>query len=211
MSKLILVMGMVVFSLTSQAHPVSFKGSTGIMGHHSPFMAHNQINYSFEYWWALGVHHFQNPQDQDLKASVVTSNFLLKRWNGKSFQSNLYALVGGGISTLDGIEQKGTGAVGLQYDIEDRRYYFLAKHMNLLTKEDSAFYQSVVRVGIAPYEGDFDELHAWLILEWRKNEWGQGFVMEDTTPMLRFFYQNLLFEIGQSFRGLTRFNYIIHF
>lgn len=210
MTKFIFGLSLMLLSYQASGHPVSFKDSIGIMGHHSPMMIHNQINYSMEYWWALGIHHIQNPQNQDLKASYVTSNFLLKRWNAKSYQGNLYALVGAGVSSLDG-SSKGSGVAGVQFDIEDRRYYFLAKHLQILNNERSAFNNSVVRAGLAPYQGSFEDLHAWLIVEWSRNEWGQGFVFEDTTPYLRFFYNNLLFEIGQSFRGLTKFNYIIHF
>ena len=140
MTKFIFSFGLILYSIQSIAHPVSFKDSLGIMGHHSPMMIHNQVNYSLEYWWALGVHHVQNPQNQDLKATYMTSNFLLKRWNGLSYQGNLYALVGGGISSLDGT-YKGSGVAGVQFDIEDRKYYFLAKHLQVLNQRTIGFQQ----------------------------------------------------------------------
>ncbi len=203
-------LGVIIWSGLVWAHPVSFKDSVGLMGYHSPVVIHNQINYSIQHWWGLGVHHVQSPQDKDLKATFLTSNLLLKRWNGSSYQGNLYALLGGGMSSIDKTS-RGSGVAGLQFDIEDRKYYFLVKHLQVMNSEKSAFNNSLIRAGIAPYQGSFNDLHSWIILEWSRNEWGQGFGLEDTTPFLRFFYNNLLFEVGQSFRGLTKFNYIIHF
>ena len=99
----------------------------------------------------------------------------------------------------------------LQFDIEDRKYYFLAQYLQLTDSDDTQLEQTTVRAGLAPYVGNFDDLHTWFILEWSENRFLNEKPEEDLTPYLRFFYKNVLFEIGQSFDGATRFNYIIHY
>ena len=67
--------------------------------------------------------------DQDQSAQFVSTNFLLKRWNKEALQANLYTNIGVGQSRLN--ENSPDGAVGLgvvQFDIEDRDYYFWQNH-----------------------------------------------------------------------------------
>lgn len=208
--KSILLVLIVCSAPLAWSHPVSFKDSIGIMGSHAPMMSHNQINYSFKHWFATGVHHIRSMDVQNRSATFASGNFLLKRWNGESFQANLYANIGIGESNLSG-KSDAAGFGLLQFDIEDRKYYFLAKHLGLVTDRQTDFYQTVVRAGIAPYEDPFDGLHSWIILEWQEFNIRNVREMSDLTPFLRVFYRNLLFEIGQSFNGVTRFNYIVHF
>ncbi len=200
-----------LLSLSARSHPVAFADSIGIMGHHAPIMTHNQVNYSFKHWFAAGVHHFRRPNLlQPTHATLASANFLLKRWNGSNYQANIYGVIGAGQSELSG-RPEGVGMGILQFDIEDREYYFLARHLEIHNDQRAEYRQSVVRVGLAPYQGRFDDIHSWLILEWQNNDFVGTGPQSDITPYLRLFYQNLLFEIGQSFRGITRFNYIVHF
>lgn len=53
----------VLFVAQLSAHPTSFEGSTGVMGYHSPGFSHNQINYSHNYWFAVGAHQFRKNYD----------------------------------------------------------------------------------------------------------------------------------------------------
>lgn len=193
------------------AHPVAFKGSRGVMGYHSPYLTHNQINYSFQHWMAVGVHHVTRPNLKvDNSATFATSNFLLKRWNGEKLQANIYLNLGLGQSQISG-DHKPAAYGLLQFDIEDRDYYFLSKHIELHTENLVDLKQTVVRAGFTPYVENFNGLHSWLILEYQNAEFSESQVVEDLTPFLRIFYRNLLFELGQSFKGTTKFNYIVHF
>lgn len=193
------------------AHPVAFEDSKGVMGDHSPQLSHFQVNYSFKHWFALGVHHFDIPSDKaNYFANFLSTNFLLKRWNGPNYQGNLYAVLGVGHSKITE-ESRGAVLSKLQFDIEDRDYYFLSSYSQVTTENLVDLRSGVVRAGFAPYVAKFDDIHSWLILEWRTiNRLNTGFV-EDVTPLLRIFYKNLLFEIGHSFNGATRFKYIVHF
>lgn len=207
----ILLITLVIFSMKkSFAHPVSYKDSRGIMGFHSEALSHNQLNYSFKYWFATGLHHIRRPNQSGGHGTFASANFLLHRWNGEGFQANIYGNLGVGQSEL-GKDSKFSGLGLLQFDIEDRDYYFLAKHFRIQNDDRTDLAQTVIRAGITPYVVNFDGIHSWLILEWQKLDFSDGKDVTDLTPFLRVFYKNLLFEIGQSFDGVTKFNYITHF
>lgn len=199
------------YSLPAWPHPVSFKDSVGIMGNHSPSLSHVQLNYSWRYWLATGIHYYKRPDFQENRyASFASVNLLLKRWNTERFQANLYGILGAGHSELND-EPRFIGAATVQFDIEDRKYYFLIKHMQLQSEEGAELNESKVRLGIAPYVEGYDGIHSWLILEYQSWRYLDSSRKEELTPLLRVFYRNLLFEIGQSFEGMTKFNYIAHF
>ncbi|MCB0394120.1 MAG: hypothetical protein KDD25_06155, partial [Bdellovibrionales bacterium] len=173
--------------------------------------SHVQINHSFQHWWALGFHRFQVASARsDKYAHFLSTNFLLKRWNGDSYQANLYSILGLGETRLVDEYQAG-GLGGLQFDIEDRKYYFLAKYMEIRNSKEFEFQETNLRAGLAPYVAGFDSLHSWLILDWSHSGTREGQFRNEVTPTLRMFYRNVLFEIGQSFEGNTKFNFISHF
>lgn len=210
--KLLLIISLFFMANTSRifAHPVSYSGSKGLMGFHSPLLSHNQLNYSFKYWFATGLHHIRRPDQSGRHATFASTNFLLKRWNGEGLQANIYANIGAGQSQLGPTPEP--SALGLlQFDIEDRDYYFLIKHYGIFNDEGTDLTQTTIRAGISPYVVNFDGIHSWLILEWQSADFTDGEDVTDLTPFLRVFYKNLLFEIGQSFDGATKFNYITHF
>lgn len=207
---------------TAYAHPVSYKGSRGLIGSYSPALSHNQFNYSFKHWFATGIHHIQSSVWSDTRASFVSANILLKRWNTSGLQANIYSVVGVGRSHL-GSSDESAGLGAVRFDIEDRNYYFLSKHLRVFNKKQTDLEQTVVRAGFAPYVEQFDGIHSWLILEFQRLNFVDidlgvgdtnitiGRDLEDVTVFLRIFYKNLLFEIGQSFDGVTKFNYVTFF
>lgn len=211
MLRLLILIGGVLLLSNGQAHPVSFKNSIGLMGQHTPDLSHVQLNYSYRHWLAFGAHHYKRvAAEEDLHASFVSVNGLLKRWNGSKFQANIYGLLGVGQSELSG--QSRTAGLGLlQFDIEDREYYFLAKHSQVLTEKETELMQSTLRFGLAPYVAPYGGVHSWFIFQIERREFTEEKQTTSLTPFLRVFHRNVLFEIGQSFDGQTRFNYISHF
>ncbi|MFK8139341.1 MAG: hypothetical protein AB8E15_13355 [Bdellovibrionales bacterium] len=201
---------MVFTCSTLWPHPTSFAGSTGIMGYHSPQLTHNQINYSWKHSFATGVHYYSKPNNTKKTANLLSANFLLKRWNGEKHQANLYAVLGLGKSSLNS-DSIGVGLGLLQFDIEDRDYYFLAKYMELGNSKQTDLKQSTIRFGVTPYVDNYDGIHSWLILEWQETQFLGSTTLSELTPFLRIFYRNLLFEIGQTYDGNSKFNYITHF
>ena len=213
------------------------------MGYHSPGLTHHQFNKSLEYWWAVGVHHIRRPNWEDQNGTFLSTNFLLKRWNGENLQANLYMNLGIGSSSIGerggnnriidhafelgsvsekttetsiGREGMRTAGLGLlQFDIENRDYYFLFKQLRIFnglgSGAENDLTQTMVRLGFTPYVVNFDGIHSWLILEWQEVRFSKNQSRVEVTPFLRIFYKNLLFELGQSLDGVTKFNYITHF
>lgn len=209
--KILFFLSLLTLVTTALAHPVSYKGSIGVMGYHSPVLTHNQLNYSLSHRIAMGAHYFTRPELDNREASYLSANFLVHRWNGTGLQANIYAIAGAGYDQIASDNSSASGLTALQFDIENRKYYFLAKQLRTLGDDNQGLNQTLLRLGFAPYVGRFEDLHSWFIVEWKRNKFSDGFLLEDTTALLRFFYKNLLFEVGQSFNGFTKFNYIIHF
>lgn len=208
-----MILSILLAPLVAAAHPVAFRNATGIMGGHSSRLSHHQINHSFRHWFASGIHHIKEIRPTgSRKATFASANFLVKRWNGNALQANLYNAWGLGRSDLGGPPQ--SAAYGMiQFDIEDRNYYFLTKHLRVFNRERNDLAQTKLRAGFAPYVAKFNGIHAWLILEWEQSRFftPRPDHIQSLTPLLRIFYKTLLFEIGQSFDGITKFNYITHF
>jgi hypothetical protein len=197
-----------LWSVMAFAHPVAFRDSVGIMGSHSREQSDMELNYSVRHWWALHAHSMRfhaNTSEQDVW--VGGANFLLHRWNTDSFQANLYLLTGVGESRLSG-KRRGIVDGGLLADIENRQYYFSSYYSQLRHQGEIELQQYKIRAGMAPYIGDFKDLHTWFILEAYKKTYGDTKVQ--LTPFLRFFYRNVLWEVGSSLKGDLTFNYIIH-
>lgn len=199
---------LLLLSQKAEAHPVAFQGSVGIMGYHSADMSEQELNYSFRYWMAPSVQMLRltkNTSRQDVYLGKM--NFLVKRWNGENYQGNIYAHLGGGESRLSG-KWRGVGHGGITADIEDRRFYFLTELASVRNSEKNEFSFWKARFGFAPYITGFDGIHTWMILEANRKSIGDKTVQ--LVPTLRFFYQNVLWEIGYSLKGDMHFNYIIH-
>ena len=217
-----------IFEYKANAHPVSFAGSVGLMGYHSKALTHGSLNYSFTYDKAIAVHHFRRPwthadmmeDPQSMSdgmpqraASFASGNFLLKRWNAPKLQANLYTVLGYGRSSLVSGNGEYDPAVysTLQFDIEDRDYYFLAKAASVISDNRYDMLNSLYRVGITPYVEAYDGIHSWIIFEWNELQFFNQSAKRDLTAFVRVFYKNVLVEVGQSFEGHSKFNYIVHF
>ena len=79
--------------------------------------------------------------------------------------------------------------------------------MGMILRQTFIFMQ--VRVGLSPVKALFENLQTWFIVK--------GMVIQNVedrvmiTPMLRFFYQNVLWEMGSSTRGDWMLNLMVHY
>lgn len=194
--------------LAAEAHPVAFRGSVGFMGYHSRDMSDSELNYSVRHWFAPSLQLLRVTEGTGRPdIGLLKANFLVKRWNWPEAQGNVYLNAGGGLSRLGG-KERGVGELGFTFDIEDRRLYFLSSGNWFRSGRGTELSYWKVRGGFAPYVGSFDQLHSWLILELNRKSVGDTSL--NVVPTLRFFYQNVLWELGSSLKGDTHFNFIIH-
>ncbi len=169
--------------------------------HYSP-TAKYSIGYKFEYW-----------REDEYSINAIQVNNLLKRWNAKEWQANLYLKSGLGFAHSD----KGNfdneigiaGFTGIGADWENRRFFTSYENRYTKAGEFDKFYMQSARIGIAPYIGDYGDLHTWLILDAEhKPTAADKFTI---TPTVRLFKGSHMVETGISDQGDFLFNWVARY
>ena len=209
---LMFLLGMGLIIPVAEARPVSYPGgytamfmNDGDMNsvhlHYSP-TAFTSIGYKFEYW-----------RDAEFDIHAVQMNNLLKRWNGPDSQANLYLKSGVGVaygheSVYDG-DTDFAAYSGIAADWEDRRFFVSYENRYTEAGDMADLFQQSARVGVAPYIGDYGDLHTWMMLQVKHDpEGADNFTV---TPLVRFFKDVHLLEAGVSNRGEILFNYVFRY
>ncbi len=165
------------------------------------------VHYSPTAKYSIGVRHeyFRDPK---VNVTSFQINNLIKRWNKKNEQANFYVKSGVGVARDDG-EYDPAAYTGIALDWETRLYFTPYENRFFWADETEQFAMHKARVGIAPYVGDYGDLHTWLMLEAHYDA-GE----EDTfhvTPLVRFFKGNTLLEAGYNLDGGVMFNFVQRF
>lgn len=199
--------------VNAHARPVSYPGGWTVMQmndmashslhiHYSP-TARYSVGYLAEYW-----------RGEDWQFHGVQVNTLLKRWNNPQSQANLYLKAAGGVALSDyralKDETEPAGFAGIAGDWENRRFFTSYENRYVEAGDIDHFFMHKARVGVAPYIGDYGDLHTWLMLQLDHNPtWEGGEVT--VTPMVRFFKDVYMAELGISHRGDVMANWIVRF
>ena len=192
----------------ARAHPVPFKGSRSVMTWNQPHFNETMFAYSFDRRMALATQYMRmDMRDGEMKAVIPQLNVLAKRWNELDSQANIYFVGGGGTYEFDD-RVKTAALAGMEADFETRKVYVSAKLTGLWPSFDENTYVQTYRAGVAPYEAEYDEVAAWLILDVQHINRREREVT--VTPVLRAFYRNVLGEIGASFTGDFMLNFMVH-
>lgn len=199
-----------IISTKAQAHPVSFAGSYSFMTWNSKEMSDWMLTHSFTSKHSLTARYLRLQTNEGERTFYVPQlSYLVKRWNELASQANLYVTLGHGVEKVNS-SYENTSAVALETDWESRKYYISFREDVLVSHEDSGknIYQSKVRAGFAPYLAEFTELNTWFILQAdTSNKMDKDFQL---TPIVRFFYKNVLTEFGVSSKGDALFNLMVH-
>lgn len=196
-------------SANALAHPVIYKDGWAISSNNMADYSNNYVMYSFTNNLAVGVDHWRfshKDHDRNNDLGLVKLNHLLWRHNGEDSQANIYLHGGAGVEDQEFERKKLRGAYmyGAEADWETRSLYTAAKHYQF---NDIAVTQA--RVGFSPKHAKFEDLQTWFMV--------QGMVINDVneelmiTPMVRFFYHNVLWEMGSSTRGDWMLNLMVHY
>jgi len=198
--------------LQAEARPVSYPGGWTFMTmnngdkstahlHFSP-TAKYSIGYKGEWW-----------RDDEFQLHAVQLNTLLKRWNNTDSQANVYlkTALGGAYSDRGSFDGKTepAGFVEMAADWEDRRYFTSYAARYTEAGDIARFFSHRGRVGIAPYIGDYGDLHTWLMLEVEHTPTNRDEVT--ITPLVRLFKGVNMVELGLSDKGEAMLNWIIRF
>lgn len=155
------------------------------------------LGYNFEYW-----------ENKEMLLNSLQLNYLLKRWNNKNSQSNMYLVSGIGFSQkIDSINLSTYG--GMSFDWETRTYYISYKNRYMNTINSSNYFKQSIRLGWAPYEGQYGDVHTWFMVKFEHDPNSE--YTYTVTPLLRFFKGNNLLEIGINNKREILFNYVFLF
>jgi hypothetical protein len=193
----------------AQAKPVSYVGGTMVMQENDETGHTLSVDYTVTPTYAVALYAKQEEGGSKNMTTVGPQlNTLLKRWNLPDGQGNIFNMTGVGASTLNG-KTAGSAWTGLLADYETRRI-FTSYELRLM---DAAGIESSVwqraRVGVAPYIGNYDDLHTWFMLQVDDHPAKDKTIV--ITPLVRFFYHTALVEAGYSSNHRAMFNWVLQF
>jgi hypothetical protein len=199
-----------LLSLSVWAGPISYEGGWMLSTENQKDSIDWQVSYSFKHWLSIGPQYvYQRMVGSSLEYGLVRANYLVKRWNKTDSQGNIY-LFGGAGGAKRASDKSAAWMGGLDADWESRRIYTAFRAQFLDSKDFPAEPAYQARIGMAPYLTKFENLHAWVILQ---TQYFPEATREKlvVTPLMRFYIDNVLWELGVSARGTWTFNTMIHF
>ncbi|MES2803303.1 MAG: hypothetical protein V4654_12485 [Bdellovibrionota bacterium] len=186
------------------AHPVIFKGGTVFESEQSPDHQHLSLSYTFHHKTAAA---FDYMKFNELKTEFYFTkiNYRLWRQNEVESQANIYLSLGAG-QRRENQELSNSGLAQMNLDWENRDYYFSAFQEYISQKDLDPIWHSRVRMGLAPFRGDFEDVNVWFIAQFEKTN-GEHW---ETTPLMRTYFKNILWEVGASLNGNYQLNLMFH-
>jgi hypothetical protein len=189
------------------ARPVSYPGGWMVMSMNDHMQYSNMLSYSPTARDAFGVRVDYMREDEDW-IHTATYNRLLKRWNAPHSQGNMFLMTGLGVAEHRG-EVEPAATVGLAADWETRSLYFSYENRYIYGGDVERSFAHKARAGFAPYVGDYDDLHTWLMVQVDHHPSERdNFVV---TPLVRLFTQEVLGELGVSHQGDVMVNITFQF
>ena len=189
------------------ARPVSYPTGWTVMVMNDKDANSTHVHYSPTAKYSVGLRH-EYMRDAGAHVGSVQLNNLLKRWNKKGEQANIYLKSGVGVARDDG-DYSPAAFTGLATDWETRRYFTSYENRLFWADDSEKFIKHKARVGIAPYIGDYGDLHTWLMIQ---TDYDAG---EDdsfsVTPLVRFFKGSTLVEAGYNLDNGVQANFIQRF
>jgi len=199
-------------AIPAEARPVSYPGGwtfmtmndgeRNMLHFNHTFTPSLSLGYSAEYW-----------REDKFQLHALQMNNLLKRWNNPGSQANLYLQSGIGAAYSDkrpfDNDWRPAAFTGFAADWENRRFY--TSYENRFTWADDIHdsFTQQARVGVAPYIGNYGDLHTWFILQ--VNHTPEAADNVTVSPIVRLFKGDHLAEAGISNRGDVTFNWTIRF
>ena len=209
MFRILAIILLLLLNTSTLARPISYSGGTTIMQNNGPIKHNIHIHYTPHYTYSIGYvwEHFRN---DDVNLNGLQLNYLIKRWHYLHAQGNLY------FKTAFGDAEQSNNhdlyaMVNLAGDYETQRiftYYDAKVYRSNGDIMDQ--FQQKARLGIAPYIGDYGDLHTWLMLEasHQPDYSGDTFIV---TPLVRLFKGTTLVELGYSSDHRLLFNWVLRF
>ena len=193
------------------ARPISYPGGWTLMSQNNWERSRAHLHYSPNASNSYGVstNYFHREERKDFNFQW---NNLLFRQNTRNSQANIYLRSETGVAYGNSRYEPNI-RFGGSTDWETRRYFasytLFGAHAGDLNK--GSLHQRA-RLGIAPYLGNYGDLHAWMMFQIDHNP--QESSSRDQlrfTPLLRFFKGDYLGEFGIDNEKQLLFNFIIRY
>ncbi len=207
MRQFFLALALCLLSIPAFARPVSYPGGWTLMIKNDVDANSIHMHYSPTADYSVGVRH-EYLRGPKANADTLAVNNLLKRWNMPAAQANLYLKSGVGMAYDDGTYEP-AAYTGLATDWENRRFFTSYENRFFWADDIDKFAKHKARIGVAPYEGDYGDVHTWLMLQ-ADYDAGQDDDFS-LTPLVRFFKGPALLEAGYNLDDGALFNFVYRF
>lgn len=176
---------LLIFTSTGYARPISYPGGITVMGFSDNMKDSVYAHYSPSHLYSFGIESKKDKYTQS-DYSYLRFTYLLDRKNTEKSQRNFYF--------QSGINPDGTNNyfLGIHGDWETRRLYTGFSYKNVRLKTQT-YQDKFFQLGIAPYLGEYGDLHTWLMVKAKKNSIDNDW---SVYPMLKLFRGDFLVEIG---------------
>ena len=172
-----------IFALGVEARPISYSGGHTLMHFNDSMKESVYYHYSPTYRYSFGI---ESLKDKAFNTSIsyLRFTYLLNRKNTKNSQRNLYFQ--SGLASKDS-----NNFFGIHGDWETRRYFIGFDYKEVKNIID--YTDKHIQLGLAPYLGEYGDLHTWLMVKTKKNSINNKQI---TYPVVKFFKGNVLLELG---------------
>jgi len=185
-NKFLAAITIVIFMANVDSRPISYSGGSTLMYFSDSIQDSVYAHYSPSYKYSIGIEKaddkFSNTQQTSFRFT-----YLLNRKNRKGSQRNLYAQAGISLNNSD------STFYGIHGDWETRRLFSGFGYKEVQNKSVQDYSDQYMQLGVAPYLGDYGDLHTWIMVKTKKNSLTRGW---STYPVLKFFSGNALIEFG---------------
>jgi len=203
----LLLYGITFMSLSAFSHPVIYKGGWVFQQSSMPQMSESKVGYTFHPKFSVMAKSQRFDQNNEYEDTTLGINVLAKRWLSFDSQANIY--LGANIGNYEDADGSGQASHAMfMADWEDREDYLVFKSKKYFYDGDESE-DYLLRYGFAPYVSGMDELQAWGIIQ--AYYYDQHSKEAVITPMLRFFYKNVLWEMGSSTNGASFLTLMVHY
>ena len=193
--KMIILGLFIVFNI--EARPISYSGGTTLMFKSDNVSNSVYLHYSPTYKYSIGIEKVKN-KFYDNNKNYLRLTYLLNRKNTFTSQRNLYFQSGVMPNNTENI------FYGVHGDWETRKLFIGFGIKDIQSKYGMDYKDEYLQLSFAPYVGDYNDLHTWIMLKTKKNTLTNK---ASTYPELKFFKGNALMKFGYG----ANTNWDLHF
>ena len=166
-----------VLALNVDARPISYSGGSTVMLKSDNMSKSIYYHYSPTYKYSVGI---ENLEDKffNKNKNYLRLTYLINRKNTDTSQRNLYFQSGVLVDDADGF------FYGIHGDWETRRWFSGFGYKDTKNTFGQDYTDQYIQLGVAPYVGDYGDLHTWIMIKTKKNSLTKT---QSTYPELKFF------------------------